>query len=138
MLTNSGDAFHSTECAKIGPHRRVSLWRQKMMRILALTALTLPSLSLAGQVSGVIQTIHMGPHYGTKVFVKVTGTATAQPACAINDFQFVFDSNTPTGRALLATALAAYGAGQPVTVNGYDQCTLWNSSEDLRWMQVGG
>jgi hypothetical protein len=100
--------------------------------------LLIASVSTAGDMSGVIKEVHLGPVYGTTVFLRLEGAVTTpQPGCKVDSsYQFAFDSNTATGRALLAVALAAQVSAQPVKVNGYNQCTHFNTVEDLRWLSI--
>lgn len=109
-----------------------------MKRILSAFALcTLSITALAeGTAVGVIQDIHLGPLYGTKVFLKVAGTITSQPACRTNEFHFGFDSDSAVGRSVLATALAARSSQQTVRITGFATCTHWPSIEDLRTISI--
>jgi hypothetical protein len=105
--------------------------------LLVLAIAGFSAAAAAGDMSGVIKEIHLGPVYGTKVFLKVQGTATNQPACVTNpDYAFVFDQDSATGRALLATVLTAQSSGQSVKLNGYNSCALFGTVEDLRWISI--
>jgi hypothetical protein len=90
----------------------------------------------AGDAIGTVEEIHMGPVYGTRVFLRMAGSLTAQPACQANYYHFVFDSNVPGGKELLAAALAARTSQASVKVNGFNTCTLYSGVEDLRWFTL--
>jgi hypothetical protein len=88
----------------------------------------------AGEASGVIQDVHMGPLYGSRIFIKISGTfAQPQPGhCQNNEFHFAFDADGTGGKATLATVLAAKASQSTVRISGFNQCTVWSSVEDLR------
>lgn len=56
----------------------------------------------------------------------VTGT---RPACVVSAYTnaFAFDANTPGGRAILATALAAKSSGAVISVIGLDACSTYGA-----------
>lgn len=138
-MSFSSDAFKRAAECRSSRHPTTRSSVRALESIVAVSVLALAGVAAAGDMSGVVQEVHLGPVYGTKVFLEVIGTATGQPACQTDaGYQFVFDVNDPTGRALLATALAAQVSGQHVKVNGNNQCTLFGTVEDLRWISLGG
>lgn len=63
--------------------------------------------------------------YGNPTHIKLEGQWHNQPACAGSGF-WSFDSDTPAGKALLDTALAAYLAGRKLKLYSFvkPDCTL--------------
>ncbi|WP_153067088.1 hypothetical protein [Steroidobacter cummioxidans] len=114
-------------------------WILRVKNVFVLSVAGFSSVAAAGDMTGVIREVHLGPVYGTKVFLKIDGTATTLPPSCQTDtgYKFVFDADSPTGRALLATALAAQVSGQNVKLNGYNECNLFGTVEDLRWLSLG-
>jgi len=92
--------------------------------------------AFAGDAAGIVSTVHMGPIYGTNVFIKIQGTAANMPSCQANQYSFVFDSSTAAGKVLLASVLSAKATGTLVKASGYNQCTLFFNVEDLRWFTI--
>src|SRR5688572_8828047 len=91
----------------------------------------------AGGGTGTIAEVHMGPHYGSKVFVRLAGSVSGQPACQTNSTcNIAFDPNTTIGKSALATILLAKAMNAGVTYGGADQCTLLFNIEDLSWITL--
>jgi hypothetical protein len=89
----------------------------------------------AGDAVGTVQEVHMGPLYGTRVFLKIAGTIDMGD-CHTNHFHFVFDSAVAGGKELLSASLAAKTSQSTVRVNGFDTCNLYAGVEDLRWLTL--
>lgn len=95
------------------------------------------SAALAGTGQGTVAKVENGPLYGAKVFLTIDGTVSDQPACrSAGNYHFVFDTTVPGGKELLATVLLAKANRQGVIVSGYNQCSLYNGVEDLRWFRL--
>jgi hypothetical protein len=90
----------------------------------------------AGDALGTLAEVHAGPVYGTRVFLRVSGSVTGQPSCHNNHFHFVFDSSTPGGKDLLAMALLAKASQAAVRINGFNLCNHYGAVEDLRWLTL--
>lgn len=110
---------------------------KKLISVLGLTCLSATAFA-QGDAVGVIVDLHLGPFYGTKIFLRIAGTMSGQPTCATNEFQFAFDSDSAVGRSVLATALAARSSQQEVRITGFGSCGVWTSAEDLRTISIRG
>ena len=113
--------------------------RGALRAVLALFMTCAMSSAAAGDLTGVLQKVHVttSPGAETTAFIKISGTTLNKPNCQIDAYQFAFDYSTVTGRALLALAIAAQGSGQVVRAYGTGLCDLFDGVEDLRWIEVG-
>jgi hypothetical protein len=70
------------------------------------------------------------------LFVFEVGAISGRPACATSN-QFAIDSNSTTGRVMIATVLSAQAQGRLVTVNGSGACEVWGDRETaaMIWTQ---
>ncbi|ROQ23369.1 hypothetical protein [Gallaecimonas pentaromativorans] len=87
-----------------------------------------------------IQTLYMGPLYGSLVFVGVENKPTqARPNGCTEDsnFDFVLDLNSNFGKEYYSALLAAYSAGRQVRLQSYDNCNLYGSVPTLKtlWLK---
>ncbi len=98
----------------------------------------LPSISIANNfVDGAtITRLQAGEHYGNVVFVQVSPLPTSAPECQNSVFSYAFDPTTPVGKATLSMLLAAYASGKKVYIHGYNQCTVYPDSRDLRTVRL--
>ena len=93
--------------------------------------------AIAGSAFGTIDLVELGPLYGDKVFIKIKGDVTGQPACHTNpNYNFAFDVSEPGGSATLSVVLSAKAAKQKIRISGYAQCTRIAGVEDLRWIRI--
>jgi hypothetical protein len=103
---------------------------------IAVVLLGFSGVTRAGDATGIVQEVHLGPVYGTRVFLRIAGSVTAQPGCHANYFHFVFDSSVSGGKELLSAALAARTSQASVKISGYNTCTQYTGVEDLRWLTL--
>ncbi len=81
--------------------------------------------------SGKITNILLGPNYGNKVFIKISGSPT-NAACHNNaGLHYVFDGTTASGEMTLSAILSAYMAEKDIIIKGTGACTLYAGIEDL-------
>jgi hypothetical protein len=112
--------------------------RKKFMRIrlLLLRAIALFWLSspaaYCGDTTGTISELLLLNDYPDRIFVRVNGSNTALPPCSTASNRYVLDSSTNMGKQLYALLLAAKHADVPITVHGFNRCSLISNSEDLR------
>lgn len=82
---------------------------------------------------GKIKSVLMGPVYGKKFFIKIEGTMKSTSSCQSNkNFDYVLDTSTTEGEQYMSIILTAYASGSPVSISGYDHCTIYTGVTDFR------
>jgi hypothetical protein len=113
---------------KIGKHIH-------MNKYIASLLIFISGICCAGEQTGQIVDLRVSAY---KTFnpthVKLSGTWSGAPSCATIGF-WAIDTETPTGKNVLATLLAAQAAGKNVRIWGSNQCTLRGDMETAT--QVG-
>jgi hypothetical protein len=99
----------------------MDLWKPLLCGLLAWS-----TASHAGQKEGTITSVLVLNSIPDLAFVKIQGAFTqAEPSCASsNEFDFIFNMTTATGKALYALALATHASGEVVLVGGFGACSL--------------
>ena len=108
-----------------------------LIKAIALGMCTLANVAAAGSVTAKVDTLFAGPEYGSKLFVGINGTS-GRPVCSTNgNFSFVIDSSAPNAKVWVAMLQVAYATGRPVHVEGWNTCSLYSDTEDVRylWLQ---
>lgn len=116
--------------------------RLRILLVLGLCALA-PSGAAAcdfnRQVRGRINQLLTGPIFNGHVVLVLAGMTTvsgSEPSCSSQSNRFRFNGSNSTGRLTYSTALAAYLGERRITLVGCGECTLHNSTEDLRWIRL--
>ena len=92
--------------------------------------------ALASQASDIrvtkITGILVGPAYGDKVFLTINPIPDDRVACNTNnEYTYVFNASTESGKIYLSVALAAHMAGKNVWLKGDDYCSIHTTVENL-------
>jgi len=92
----------------------------------------LPISVFAGEQSGLVMDIRVNntsTYSGSHVFIN--GTYIARPECGTNSLWWVFDTDTSTGKVMLATLLTAKATGKTVILWGSGGCALRPGMETI-------
>jgi hypothetical protein len=93
--------------------------------------LLLPLCAVAGgSISGTVGTLIVRQSDGL-TYVYINGTATGQPACAVNTYWIIANETSDAGHKLYALLLSAKIAGMTVSVMGDGTCTRWSDGENI-------
>lgn len=94
------------------------------------------SIAGGGHCEGLVwgMCITGGPNGAPIGIFYVNGEHSGAPACVVDRSRFVVDLRTEFGKAMYATAMAAYLSGRSVTVNGAGSCQLWSGLETAATM----
>lgn len=109
-----------------------------LRNVLAVLIMAIPlACHATSAFTGKILKIHSGPGVGTKVFLVLDGDQNNKASCSTSTtYNYVFDGSTDGGKIYLSMALSSYAAGKDVYVGGYQTCSLYSNTEDLKWIRV--
>lgn len=104
----------------------------KALALLATCAFS--SVASAGSTTAKVDALFAGPEYGPRLFIGMTGVS-GRPPCSVNgNFSFVIDSSAPNAKVWVAMLQVAYATGRPVYVEGWNTCSLYSDTEDVRYL----
>ena len=88
--------------------------------------------------TGKIESIHTSTSVGSVVFLILPNDQSNKANCATNTYyNYAFDSESPSGKAMLSIILGAFFSGKDVYIGGSGtDCTHYTGVEDLRWLRV--
>tara|TARA_R110002072_G_scaffold33030_9_gene100264 strand:+ start:10243 stop:10626 length:384 start_codon:yes stop_codon:yes gene_type:complete len=98
--------------------------------VFILFLVSVSTLSFATTYKGKIISIGVGPYYDNNctaescAVIMADDAYTATAACQNGSWDFMFRTDTATGKNLLSLALAAHAAGQEVVIGGTSYCSL--------------
>lgn len=97
------------------------------------------SVSSGSEISSaIVNEVLVGPYYGGKVFIDVSGTPSNIPSCntSTSGLDYAFDGTTPEGKMYLSIVLTAYASKAEVQLRGEGTCNLQSNVEDLRFIRL--
>ena len=89
------------------------------------------------EFTGTIKTVYLGPMVGDMVFIQVNGTSSGNVACHQDQFDYVFNASTETGKVYLSAVLAAYTAQKTIRLRSTDSCDIYSVVPTLKdvWLK---